>query len=113
LQIGGLGWESEFIDCTLYKNYSVLDAKGLGCDETRKIRAKAYCLPLQSDSVDMIIVRTYWSLIPSISNYERSRARFKAEGLLIVLNFNPGAYGLGISICGINKWQIHGRSLYF
>ena len=48
LQIGGLGWENDFIDCTLYKNYTVLDAKGLGCDETKKIQAKAYCLPLQS-----------------------------------------------------------------
>lgn len=29
LQIGGLGYEDEFIDCTLYKNYIVLDAKAL------------------------------------------------------------------------------------
>ena len=27
LQIGGLGWESEFIDCTLYKKYTVLMLK--------------------------------------------------------------------------------------
>ena len=90
LQIGGLGWESEFIDCTLYQNYTVLDAKGLGCDETRKIQAKAYCLPLQSESIDMIIV-------PHLLEFDTHRFQtmrevervLKPEGLLVVLNFNP------------------------
>ena len=90
LQIGGLGWEDEFIDCTLYKNYTVLDAKGLGCAEARKIRAKAYSLPLQSDSVDMII-------IPHLLEFDAQRFQtmrevervLKPEGLLVVLNFNP------------------------
>ncbi|MDD5267222.1 MAG: methyltransferase domain-containing protein [Methylococcales bacterium] len=90
LQIGGLGWESDFIDCTLYKNYTVLDAKGLGGDETRKIQARAYCLPLQSDSVDMIIV-------PHLLEFDSHRFQtmrevervLKPEGLLVVLNFNP------------------------
>ena len=90
LQIGGLGWETEFIDCTLYKNYTVLDAKSLGCDEARKIQAKAYCLPLQSDSIDMIIV-------PHLLEFDAHRFQtmrevervLKPEGLLVVLNFNP------------------------
>ena len=90
LQIGGLGWENEFIDCTLYKNYMVLDAKKLGYDGARKIQAKAYCLPLQSDSVDMIIV-------PHLLEFDSHRFQtirevervLKPEGLLIVLNFNP------------------------
>jgi SAM-dependent methyltransferase len=90
LQIGGLGWENEFIDCTLYKNYTILDAKGLGCDGARKICAKAYCLPLQSDSVDMIIV-------PHLLEFDTHRFQtvremervLKPEGLLVVLNFNP------------------------
>lgn len=90
LQIGGLGWEDEFVDCTLYKNYTVLDAKNLGCDGARKIQAKAFCLPLQSDSVDMIIV-------PHLLEFDSHRFQtirevervLKPEGLLIVLNFNP------------------------
>ncbi|NOS88558.1 MAG: methyltransferase domain-containing protein [Methylococcaceae bacterium] len=90
LQIGGLGWEDDFIDCTLYKNYTILDAKGLGCGGSRKIRAKAYCLPLQSDSVDMIIV-------PHLLEFDSHRFKtmrevervLKPEGLLVVLNFNP------------------------
>ena len=90
LQIGGLGWESEFIDCTLYKNYTILDTKGLGWDDARKIRAKAYSLPLQSDSIDMII-------IPHLLEFDSHRFQtmrevervLKPEGLLVVLNFNP------------------------
>jgi hypothetical protein len=93
LQIGGLGWENEFIDCTLYKNYTVLDGKGLSCDQARKIRSKVYCLPLQSDSVDMIIV-------PHLLEFDSHRFQtmrevervLKPEGLLIVLNFNPYSF---------------------
>ena len=90
LQIGGLGWESEFIDCTLYKSYTVLDAKGFGCDKARKIQAKAYNLPLQTASMDMIIV-------PHLLEFDTHRFQtmreiervLKPEGLLVILNFNP------------------------
>jgi len=90
LQIGGLGWEDEFVDCSLYKNFTVLDAKNLGHDSARKIQAKAYCLPLQNDSIDMIIV-------PHLLEFDTHRFQtirevervLKPEGLLIVLNFNP------------------------
>ena len=90
LQIGGLGWETQFIDCSLYKNYTILDAKNLGRDEARKIKAKSYNLPLQSNSIDMII-------LPHLLEFDASRFQtmrevervLKPEGLLIVLNFNP------------------------
>jgi SAM-dependent methyltransferase len=90
LQVGGLGWENEFIDCTLYKNYTILDVKGLGCNEARKIQAKAYSLPLQSDSMDMIV-------IPHLLEFDTHRFQtmreiervLKPEGLLLMLNFNP------------------------
>ena len=90
LQIGGLGWESEFIDCSLYKNYTILDAKGLGCEMARKIRAKAYSLPIQTDSMDMVIV-------PHLLEFDTHRFQtmreieriLKPEGILVILNFNP------------------------
>lgn len=90
LQIGGLGWENEFVDCSLYKYYTILDAKHLGCDEAKKIQAKAYRLPLQSDSIDMIIV-------PHLLEFDAYRFQtmreiervLKPEGILLVLNFNP------------------------
>jgi len=90
LQIGGLGWENEFIDCTLYQSYTVLDAKKLGYEMTRKIQAKAHHLPLQNDSVDMVIM-------PHLLEFDAHRFQtmrevervLKPEGLLVILNFNP------------------------
>lgn len=90
LQIGGLGWENEFIDCELYRNYTIVDTKGLGYSGARRIRAKAHHLPLQSDSVDMII-------LPHLLEFDLSRFQtmreieriLKPEGVLVVLNFNP------------------------
>jgi predicted SAM-dependent methyltransferase len=90
LQVGGLGWENEFIDCSLYTNYTILDLKSLGNEGTRKIRAKAYHLPLQCNSVDMII-------LPHILEFDAYRFQtmrevervLKPEGMVVILNFNP------------------------
>lgn len=90
LQIGGLGWESEFIDCSLYRRYIILDAKKFGEPSARKIQAKAHHLPLQSDSVDMVI-------LPHLLEFDAQRFQtireiervLKPEGLLVLLNFNP------------------------
>ncbi len=90
LQIGGLGWENEFVDCSLYKNYTVLDAKCLGYEGAQKIQAKSHSLPLQSDSVDMII-------LPHLLEFDAQRFQairevervLKPEGILLVLNLNP------------------------
>lgn len=90
LQVGGLGWENEFIDCTLYSNYTVLDAKNLAYKGARKIRARAYHLPLQSDSVDMII-------LPHMLEFDAFRFQtmrevervLKPEGIVVIINFNP------------------------
>lgn len=90
LQVGGLGWENEYIDCSLYTNFTVLDAKNLGFQDARKIRAKSYHLPLQSDSVDMII-------LPHILEFDAYRFQtmrevervLKPEGSVVILNFNP------------------------
>ncbi len=90
LQIGGLGWENEFVDCTLYKHYVVLDAKCLGSDEAKKIKAKAYALPLKNDSIDMIIV-------PHLLEFDAYRFQtmreiervLKPEGIVLIINFNP------------------------
>ena len=93
LQIGGLGWENDFIDCSLYQSFSVLDAKKLGWDEAHKIQAKSYALPLQSNSIDMIIV-------PHLLEFDAARFQtfrelervLKPEGILLVMNFNPWSF---------------------
>jgi len=93
LQVGGLGWENDFIDCSLYQSFSVLDAKKLGWDEAHKIQAKSYALPLQSNCVDMIIV-------PHLLEFDAARFQtfrelervLKPEGILLVMNFNPWSF---------------------
>ena len=95
LQIGGLGWENEFIDCSLYQNFSVLDAKKLGSDEALKVSAKSYALPFQSNCFDMIIV-------PHLLEFDASRFQtvreiervLKPEGILIIINFNPWSFSV-------------------
>ncbi|MDD2863887.1 MAG: methyltransferase domain-containing protein [Methylococcales bacterium] len=90
LQIGGLGFENEFIDCSLYQHFSVVDAKKLACQEAHLIQAKSYALPIQSNCVDLIIV-------PHLLEFDAARFQtfrelervLKPEGVLIVLNFNP------------------------
>jgi SAM-dependent methyltransferase len=90
LQIGGLGFENEFIDCSLYQHFSVVDAKKMACQEAKVIQAKSYALPIQSNCVDLIIV-------PHLLEFDAARFQtfrelervLKPEGMLIVLNFNP------------------------
>lgn len=90
LQIGGLGWENEFIDSSLYKKFVILDSKKLGACAASKIQAKAFLLPLKSDSVDMI-------LLPHLLEFDAFRFQtmreiervLKPEGIVIILNFNP------------------------
>jgi SAM-dependent methyltransferase len=90
LQVGGLGFENEFIDCSLYQYFSVVDAKNLACHEAPKIQAKSYALPIQSDSIDMIIV-------PHLLEFDAARFQtfrelervLKPEGILLVMTFNP------------------------
>jgi SAM-dependent methyltransferase len=117
LQIGGLGWEDEYIDCSLYKHFIILDAKNLGCNGAIKIQAKAYSLPLQSDSVDMII-------LPHLLEFDASRFQtirevervLKPEGVILILNFNPWSFWIRYQYLWdkklANSWRGHfiGRS---
>jgi len=89
LQIGALGWENEFIDCSLYQKYSILDAKGEGCKESVKIFGKSYQLPVQSETVDLVI-------LPHLLEFDAHRFQtmreiervLKPEAEVIIINFN-------------------------
>ncbi|MCX7088206.1 MAG: methyltransferase domain-containing protein [Methylococcales bacterium] len=90
VQIGGLNWENEFIDCSLYEKFIIVDYKRLGSPEALKIQAKAYALPIQTASVDLVI-------LPHILEFDERRFQtvreveriLKPEGELIILSFNP------------------------
>lgn len=89
LQIGGLGWENEFIECSLYQNYRILDLKGQGFAEATKICGKVNLLPIQSETVDLV-------LLPHLLEFDAKRFQtmreieriLKAGGEVIILNFN-------------------------
>lgn len=90
LQIGALGWENQFIDCSLYENFVIADAKSRGCDESLKIRSTADLMPIKTETIDMIIV-------PHLLEFEHNQHHvlreiervLKPEGKLLILSFNP------------------------
>lgn len=90
VQVGGLNWENDFIDCSLYEKFTVVDYRRLGWQEALKIQAKAYALPIQTASVDLVI-------LPHILEFDEHRFQtireveriLKPEGELIILSFSP------------------------
>ena len=89
LQIGSLGWESEFIDCSLYQKYCILDNKGEGSAEAVKVCARSFKLPIQSETIDLV-------LLPHLLEFDTHRFQtmreiervLKPEGEVVIFNFN-------------------------
>jgi SAM-dependent methyltransferase len=90
LQVGALGWENKFIDCSLYKQFYVLDDEQFSWPVSKLLRGANTALPLQPDSVDMII-------LPHLLEFDEDKHQvlreveriLKPEGKLIILSFNP------------------------
>jgi len=90
LQVGALGWENQFIDCSLYENFVIADTKARGCEESLKIQSTANLMPIKTESIDMIIV-------PHLLEFEHNQHHvlreiervLKPEGKLLILSFNP------------------------
>jgi SAM-dependent methyltransferase len=112
LQIGGLGWEDSFVDCSLYQNYAILDGKHLGCSGALKICAKAFNLPVQTESMDLVIM-------PHLLEFDAQRFQtlreidrvLKPGGELIILNFNPVSTAVRLQCLWdrklANSWNTH------
>lgn len=112
LQIGGLDWEREFVDCSLYRNYLILDDKGLGDSAALKVKGKAYRLPVQTESMDLVIV-------PHLLEFDAQRFQtmreihrvLKPGGELVILNFNPLSPYMRIQFLWSKKltdsWRAH------
>lgn len=112
LQIGALNFENEFIDCALFERFTILDKLASGTTFAAKIRAKAFNLPIQTESIDMII-------LPHLLEFDAHRFQtmrevervLKPEGDLIILSFNPWSVWLRSQYLWdkrlTNSWQGH------
>jgi len=89
LQIGALGWETDFIDCRLYRYFYILDAHSEGSIKAARINGKSHYLPIQSETVDLVI-------LPHLLEFDAHRFQtmreiervLKPGGELIILNLN-------------------------
>lgn len=100
LQIGALGWENRFIDCTLYRHFIIADFAGSGWHEALKVTACTAELPFATDSADMIIVpHTIEFVIDQHQMLREVERILKPEGKLIILNFNPWSWYVRYHYC--------------
>jgi len=112
LQIGSLGWENDFIDGSLYQKYSILDNIENGHAEFVRILAHSFQLPIQSESVDLV-------LLPHLLEFDTNRFQtmrevervLKPEGEIIIINFNPFNLWVRMQILWDKKlsdsWRTH------
>ena len=90
VQIGALGWENDFIDCSLYEQFYVMDDEQDSWHQSKLLRGTTVALPFKSESVDMVI-------LPHLLEFDRHKHQvlreveriLKPEGKLTILSFNP------------------------
>jgi len=90
VQVGALGWENEFIDCSLYEQFYVMDDEQDPWYQSKVLRGETEALPFKSESVDMVILPHLLEFDPHKHQVLREVERIlKPEGKLTILNFNP------------------------
>lgn len=93
VQVGVLGWEKEFIDCSLYQHFLVIDNTARDCQAAHRIQAEPDQLPVLSNSADMVILPHLLEFSDNQHQILREVERIlKPEGKLIILNFNPWSF---------------------
>ena len=90
----------------------ILDAKNMGCECSLKVNAKAFNLPVKTESMDLVI-------IPHLLEFDARRFQtmrevnrvLKPGGELIILNFNPFSFSVRFQFLWDRKladsWQAH------
>lgn len=100
LQIGALGWESAFWEPDCFRRAWIVDGNcGDGHGSSHRIVASADELPVDSDSIDLLLMPHTLEFEPDIHQVLREAERvLKPEGQLHLLGFNP------FSLFGIWRW---------
>ena len=90
VQIGALGWEDEYLDCSTYDQFYVLDDEQTAWYKAKQIKSLSYALPFQQESVDLIILPHILEFSDNKHELLREVDRIlKPEGKLVILGFNP------------------------
>jgi len=90
VQVGALGWEDEYIDCTAYEQFYVLDNEQEAWYKTKLIKSLSDALPFKHESVDMVILPHVLEFSNNKHEILREVKRIlKPEGKLLILGFNP------------------------
>lgn len=92
LQIGRLGWEEDYKDAIKFAHFSVVDRLPEAAPCFSSIQAQADALPIDSHSIDIVILPHLLEFEPDPHQVLREVNRvLKPEGILLLLGFNPWA----------------------
>ncbi|MGH8497607.1 MAG: class I SAM-dependent methyltransferase [Methylococcales bacterium] len=90
LQIGSLGWENDYLDRECRYGFLVVDNSSLAEPATSRIIARCDRIPIESESIDVVIVPHCLEFEPDQHGVLREAERvLKPEGQFILLGFNP------------------------
>ncbi len=90
LQIGSLGWENDYIDQDCRYTFLVVDSALLTDSSTSRIIARCDRIPIESESIDVVIIPHCLEFEPDQHGVLREAERvLKPEGQFILLGFNP------------------------
>ncbi|MGH8557876.1 MAG: class I SAM-dependent methyltransferase [Methylococcales bacterium] len=90
LQIGSLGWENDYRDQECRYKFLVVDSVLLADSSTSRIIARCDSIPIESESIDVVIIPHGLEFEPDQHSVLREAERvLKPEGQFILLGFNP------------------------
>ena len=106
VQLGWLGWEHGFVDQDRLQNYHIVTSETAGPVPCSVVSARLEQLPIQSDSIDLILMAHTLEFEVERHQVLREMERIlKPEGVLLLLGFYPVSLSrLRSTIMG--KWSV-------